>query len=98
MFCLLLLTSCRQGRNYLGIKLVEKWVGFKQAFICVKNDNLNQAIRFRSAFVNILQHVYVDCFPQREYTKPKYIWVSTAFTTATTASYYRYYCSSHLFL
>lgn len=67
--------SNEQGRNSTAIKFVEQWVGWKHAFRCLKNDNLNTAMRFRSAYCRVLLHVFVDCYPQKTFTNVQYVWV-----------------------
>jgi hypothetical protein len=59
----------------MGIQMVERWVGFKHAFMCVKLDALDNAIRFRSAYCDILLNVFVDCYPQKNLTKLNFAWV-----------------------
>jgi hypothetical protein len=63
----------------MGIKLVERWVGFKHAFLCVKNDAFDNAIRFRSVYSRILLHVFVDCYPQKNFVRLSYAWVGSRF-------------------
>ena len=60
----------------MGIKLVERWIGFKHAFLCVKNDKLDNAIRFLYAYCKILLNVFVDCYPQKNFVRLSYAWVS----------------------
>ncbi|PRP87028.1 inositol 1,4,5-trisphosphate receptor-like protein [Planoprotostelium fungivorum] len=73
-YSLYLFSNLCRGRNSTAIKFVEQWVGWKHAFRCLKNDNLNMAMRFRSAYCSVLLHVFVDCYPQKTFTNVQYVW------------------------
>jgi hypothetical protein len=72
--------------------MVEKWISFKQAFLCLKDDIFEgtyAAKRIRMAYATLMQHAYLDCYPQKIFTRLKYTWVSIGFdfnsNTASTA-------------
>lgn len=61
----------------MGVQLEQHWIGWKHAFEYLKKDSLNNAMRFRSAYCNIILNCEIDFHPQSNYTNHKYIWVKT---------------------
>ncbi|KAF2077069.1 hypothetical protein CYY_001636 [Polysphondylium violaceum] len=67
-----LYANISKGRNYNGIRLAGQRAPYKECLVCLKDETLPFGLR--GCYINILIHVYMDCYPQTHAADINYVW------------------------
>jgi len=67
-----LYANISKGRNYNGIRLAGQRAPYKECLVCLKDESLPFGLR--GCYINILIHVYMDCYPQTHAADINYVW------------------------